>query len=131
MRYTVRRVSPWSAVRIGAIIGIIQGLLVGALLMALAGAIAPYADVSLQSAGWTAVLLMALFGGASWALLFVVGALVYNVAGWLGAALEVELEPRDEVQTIASKRRSDTPDGGSKTKKPDEALLDTSLFDTP
>ncbi len=131
MRYTVRRVSPWSAVRIGAILGIIQGLLVGALVMALAGAIAPYADVSLQSVGWTAVVLMALFGGASWALLFVVGALVYNVAGWLGAALEVELEPNEEIRTVVSKQQSEKPVGSDKARNPDDPLLGTSLFDTP
>ena len=131
MRYTVRRVSPWSAVRIGAIIGIIQGLLIGGLLAVVAGAIMPYADVSLQSIGWTAVLLMALFGGASWALIFVVGAFVYNVAGWLGATLEVELEPRDDVRTVVRKERSEKPTNGARARKPDDPLLGESLFDTP
>jgi hypothetical protein len=131
MRYTVRRVSPWSAVRIGAIIGIFQGLLVGALLAAMAGAIMPYADVFLRSIGWTAVLLMALFGGVSWALIFVVGALVYNVAGCLGAALEIELEPSDEIRTIVSTKQSEKPDGSDKARKPDDPLLGESLFGTP
>jgi len=94
MRAVLRRISPWSAAKVGAVVGVIHGLLAGILATALSGAMASaltYFNQPISPLGWAAVILFGILGGAVSAVLFAITAIIYNIAVHLGAALRIDL----------------------------------------
>jgi hypothetical protein len=98
MRCAVRRVDAWSAARVGALFGFMHGLLLGAALVGLRAVLEPllqYFGPTTVQPWWPVVLLFGVFGGSAGAIALALGALLYNVVGWLGAPFVVEIEPRE------------------------------------
>ena len=99
MRYVVHRISPWSAAKVGAVVGILHGVVVGLLVSAAGSVAAPYLaqlDQPVISVGWAAVALIGLFVASTTAIVCALAAVVYNLAGWLGAGLVVDLSDADK-----------------------------------
>jgi hypothetical protein len=125
MRFVVRRVRPWSAAKIGALLGFIQGLIVGALIAASASAALPYLayiDEPVQPIGLAGIVLIALLVASASAVAFTVTALLYNLVSWLGASLVVELD-REESGA--------KPDTRPNTPLTGEPILGIPMFETP
>ena len=111
MRYVVRRISPWSAAKVGSVVGLLQGVVVGLLISAAGKAAAPYlayADQPVASIGWAAASLTALFVAALTVVVFALAAVVYNAAAWLGAGVVVDLSEagKSAVEPPADDERS-------------------------
>ncbi len=125
MRYVVRRVRPWSAAKIGALLGFVQGLILGTLIAASASAAMPYLayiDEPVQPIGVAGIILIALLVASASAVAFAATALAYNLASWLGASLVVELDR--EESGAKPKTRANTSLTG-------EPILGTPMFETP
>ncbi len=112
MRYTVRRIGPWSAAKVGALVGIIHGLAFGIALASLSAALGPalaYLGEMMIQPTWPVVLLAGAMGGSAGAVMFAVGALIYNVMSWLGASFVVELRPEDAGTAPLGSKAAQTP----------------------
>jgi len=110
MRYVVRRVNPWSAAKVGVLVGIAHGLAAGVIFMSVNAALAPFLEYlgeSVSPVGWPVILLFGVFGGSASAVLFAVGALFYNLASWLGASLVLDLTPEEPTPTSPSAKKAD------------------------
>ncbi len=109
VRYRVTRVAPWSAAKVGAVVGLVNGLVVALVIRAVSSLAAPFlqqfgGDVHLF--GWAAVALVILLSGGFGGLAFAAGAVLYNLASWSGAFIEVDVTNQtegspDEIQPAA------------------------------
>lgn len=125
MRYVIRRISPWSAAKVGAVAGLIFGAIAGlmfASIAGMAGSLISELGGSAAPAAWAIAILVALMGGAVGAIKLALLAIVYNVAAWIGAAIELDLDRHDEIRT-------ETADQGPAAKALSDEIMDERLFD--
>ena len=121
MRYVLRRINPWSAAKVGAMLGLVAGLVLGVVLYALGTVVASmlaYFGESVDPVAWPVVFLFSLLVGSAAAVGSAVLALLYNVMARLGAALELRLDEGDEVAP-----------GSGRAKKPEADPLKGAFLD--
>ncbi len=125
MRYVIRRISPWSAAKVGAVAGLIFGAIAGLMFASIAGMVGPFISElggSTAPAAWSIAILVALMGGAIGAIKLALLAVVYNVAAWIGAAIELDLDRHGE-------HRTETADHGPAAEGLSDEIMDERLFD--
>jgi hypothetical protein len=98
MRWVLRRVSPWSAARVGAFLGMAAGIIIGIAFVSLTAAFAPVVSAlggEVEPAGWASLVLFSLLNGGVTGVLFAVCASLYNLLGRIGISFEFDVDPAE------------------------------------